>query len=79
MTNLLISSEKYITMIFPAARLLALVVALFLNFYATVPAYAQADELQDANQLFKQGQLDRASTASMRISRRIQRMRADGS
>src|SRR5882672_8955883 len=47
-------------MTLPAVRLLALVVALLLNFSAGTLTSAQADELQDANQLFKQGQLDRA-------------------
>lgn len=47
-------------MILPASRLIALVVALFINFSVTPPALAQADELQEVNQFFKQGQLDRA-------------------
>jgi tetratricopeptide (TPR) repeat protein len=47
-------------MILPASRLIALVVALFINFSVTLPALAQADELQEVNQFFKQGQLDRA-------------------
>jgi tetratricopeptide (TPR) repeat protein len=46
----------------PAFRLIALVVALFINFSVTLtlPALAQVDELQEVNQFFKQGQLDRA-------------------
>jgi tetratricopeptide (TPR) repeat protein len=59
-TNPLKSSENYTTMTLPAIRLLALVVALLLNLSTGTPANAQVDELQDANQLFKQGQLDRA-------------------
>ncbi|HKA42562.1 MAG TPA: tetratricopeptide repeat protein [Burkholderiales bacterium] len=47
-------------MTLPAVRLFALVVALLIGCSAGVPASAQVDELQDANQLFKQGQLDRA-------------------
>ena len=43
-----------------ASRLIALVVALFINFPASLPALAQTDELQEVNQFFKQGQLDRA-------------------
>ena len=44
----------------PALRSIALVAALFLNFSVATPACAQADELQDVNQLFKEGQFDRA-------------------
>lgn len=47
-------------MTLPASRLMALVVALLINFFAILPALAQADELQEVNQFFKQGQLDRA-------------------
>jgi len=44
----------------PAVRLRALAVALLLGAWITAPAHAQSDALQEANQLFKQGQLDRA-------------------
>src|SRR5262245_6714351 len=47
-------------MTLPAVRWLALVVALLLSFTVCTPVFAQADELQEANQLFEQGQLDRA-------------------
>ena len=47
-------------MILRAIRLLALAVALLPGVYGTPSVLAQADELQEANQLFKQGQLDRA-------------------
>jgi len=43
-----------------ALRLAALVVTLAGALVAAAPATAQSDELQDANQLFKQGQFDRA-------------------
>jgi len=43
-----------------AFRVVSLAVALLLAVCATTPANAQSDELQEANQLFKQGQLDRA-------------------
>lgn len=43
-----------------AARLIALLATLFIALLVPAPAIAQGDELQDANQLFKQGQLDRA-------------------
>ncbi len=60
MTNPLKFSEKYSTMLHAAVRLAALAVTLAGALLATAPATAQSDELQDANQLFKQGQLDRA-------------------
>jgi len=41
-------------------RLIALIAALLAALLNAPPAAAQGDELQDANQLFKQGQLDRA-------------------
>jgi tetratricopeptide (TPR) repeat protein len=47
-------------MTLPAVRLFASVVALLLGIWVTAPALAQGDELQEANQFFKQGQLDRA-------------------
>ncbi len=47
-------------MTLPAVRVLALSVAFLLGVWTTAPATAQSDELQEANQLFKQGQLDRA-------------------
>ncbi|MGH8648256.1 MAG: tetratricopeptide repeat protein [Burkholderiales bacterium] len=43
-----------------ALRLAALVLTLAGALLATAPAAAQSDELQDANQLFKQGQYERA-------------------
>jgi tetratricopeptide (TPR) repeat protein len=43
-----------------STRWLPLVTALFAAFLLAQPAAAQSDELQDANQLFKQGQFDRA-------------------
>jgi Flp pilus assembly protein TadD len=59
-TNPLKSSKNYITMPLPAFRSIALVAALFLNFSVATPACAQTDELQDVNQLLKQGQFERA-------------------
>jgi hypothetical protein len=47
-------------MILHAIRLFAVAVALLPGVYGTPPVLAQGDELQEANQLFKQGQLDRA-------------------
>jgi len=47
-------------MIVPSLRLCSLAAALLIAALAAAPASAQGDELQDANQLFKQGQLDRA-------------------
>jgi tetratricopeptide (TPR) repeat protein len=47
-------------MLFTASRLAALVVTLAGAVLATALVTAQSDELQDANQLFKQGQLGRA-------------------
>jgi tetratricopeptide (TPR) repeat protein len=47
-------------MTLPALRLIVVVLALSLGVSVSPRAFAQADELQDANQLFKQGQLDRA-------------------
>jgi tetratricopeptide (TPR) repeat protein len=47
-------------MILRAIRVLAMAVALLPGVCGTAPALAQGDELQEANQLFKQGQLDRA-------------------
>ncbi len=44
----------------PAVRSLALVTAFLMALIGPAPASAQSDELQDASQLFKQGQLDRA-------------------
>ena len=44
----------------PAVRSLALVTAFLMALLGAAPASAQSDELQDASQLFKQGQLDRA-------------------
>ena len=43
-----------------AARRAALVATLLITLLAAAPAVAQSDEFQEANQLFKQGQLDRA-------------------
>src|SRR6185436_9734081 len=47
-------------MILRAVRLLAVAVALLTGVCGASPVLAQSDELQDASQLFKQGQLDRA-------------------
>jgi tetratricopeptide (TPR) repeat protein len=47
-------------MILRAIRLITVAVALLPGVYGTAPVLAQSDELQEANQLFKQGQLDRA-------------------
>jgi tetratricopeptide (TPR) repeat protein len=47
-------------MLHTALRLAALVVTLAGALLAAAPATAQTDELQEANQLFKQGQFDRA-------------------
>ena len=47
-------------MILRAIRLIAVAVALLPGVYGSPPVLAQSDELQEANQLFKQGQLDRA-------------------
>jgi len=47
-------------MTLPSVRSLALAAALLVTLLATAPAIAQSDELQEASQLFKQGQLDRA-------------------
>jgi tetratricopeptide (TPR) repeat protein len=47
-------------MILRAVRLLAVAVALLSGVYGMPYVLAQTDELQEANQLFKQGQLDRA-------------------
>ncbi|OFW40055.1 MAG: hypothetical protein A3J29_21310 [Acidobacteria bacterium RIFCSPLOWO2_12_FULL_67_14b] len=44
----------------PDVRSLALVTAFLMALFGAAPAGAQSDELQDASQLFKQGQLDRA-------------------
>jgi len=41
-------------------RLISLAAALAATLFVAPPAAAQSDELQDANQLFKQGQFDRA-------------------
>jgi tetratricopeptide (TPR) repeat protein len=47
----------------PASRLIGLAVALFINFSVTLPAFGQkTDELQEVNELLKQGELDRALT-----------------
>jgi tetratricopeptide (TPR) repeat protein len=47
-------------MILPIARLSGPFIALLFAFFTAAPAIAQSDELQDASQLLKQGQLDRA-------------------
>jgi len=47
-------------MLFPALRRSALVGAFAATLFAAAPAAAQKDELQEANQLFKQGQLERS-------------------
>jgi len=47
-------------MILRAIRLIAVAVALLPGVYGSPPVLAQSDELQEAHQLFKQGQLDRA-------------------
>ncbi len=47
-------------MILPIARLAGPFAVLLLSFFTAAAAIAQTDELQDANQLLKQGQLDRA-------------------
>src|SRR6476661_1315442 len=47
-------------MTFPALRLAAIVAAVLIAFFTAAPASAQTDELQEASQLLKQGQLDRA-------------------
>ena len=47
-------------MTLPAYRLIALVAASLLSFSVAAQPIAQADELQEINLLFKQGQLDRA-------------------
>jgi tetratricopeptide (TPR) repeat protein len=47
-------------MTFPASRLAAIVAAILIAFFTAAPATAQTDELQEASQLLKQGQLDRA-------------------
>ena len=47
-------------MLLTALRLAAVVVTLAGALLAAVPVTAQSDELQEANQLFKQGQFDRA-------------------
>jgi hypothetical protein len=47
-------------MILRAIRLIAVAMALWPGVYGTAPVLAQSDELQEAIQLFKQGQLDRA-------------------
>lgn len=60
MTNPLKSSEKYNTMPSRVLRAVALVSALLFAGFAVAPASAQGDELQEANRLFRQGQLDRA-------------------
>jgi len=60
MANPLKSSEKYSTMLPTALRLAACVVTLAGALFATAPVTAQSDELQEASQLFKQRQFDRA-------------------
>jgi tetratricopeptide (TPR) repeat protein len=47
-------------MVLPIARLAAPFIALLFSFFTAAAAVAQSDELQDASQLLKQGQLDRA-------------------
>jgi tetratricopeptide (TPR) repeat protein len=47
-------------MLFPVSRLAGLLGTVIAVLVTTVPAAAQKDALQDANQLFKQGQFDRA-------------------
>ena len=44
----------------PIARLAGTFIALLFSFFTAAAAIAQSDELQDASQLLKQGQLDRA-------------------
>jgi tetratricopeptide (TPR) repeat protein len=45
---------------FSSTRFPPLIAALFAALFFALPAAAQSDDLQEANQLFKQGQLDRA-------------------
>ncbi len=47
-------------MVLPIARLAGPFIALLFGFFIAAAAIAQSDELQDASQLLKQGQLDRA-------------------
>jgi tetratricopeptide (TPR) repeat protein len=47
-------------MVLPIARLAGPFIALLFGFFTATAALAQVDELQDASQLLKQGQLDRA-------------------
>src|SRR5687767_15132902 len=47
-------------MVLPIARLAGPFIALLFGFFTAATAIAQSDELQDASQLLKQGQLDRA-------------------
>src|SRR5688572_23170387 len=47
-------------MVFPIGRLLAPLAVLIFSFFTAAAAIAQSDELQDASQLLKQGQFDRA-------------------
>ncbi|MBI2296149.1 MAG: tetratricopeptide repeat protein [Betaproteobacteria bacterium] len=47
-------------MTLPSVRFCALAAAALIAFLATAPAIAQGDDLQEVNQLFKQGQYDRA-------------------
>ena len=47
-------------MVLPIARLAGPFIALLFSFFIAASAIAQSDELQDASQLLKQGQLDRA-------------------
>jgi tetratricopeptide (TPR) repeat protein len=47
-------------MVLPIARLAGPFIALLFGFFTAAATIAQSDELQDASQLLKQGQLDRA-------------------
>src|SRR5688572_29597530 len=47
-------------MVLPIARLAGPLIALLFGLFTAAAAIAQSDELQDASQLLKQGQLDRA-------------------
>jgi tetratricopeptide (TPR) repeat protein len=47
-------------MVLPITRLAGPFIALLFGFFTAAAAIAQSDELQDASQLLKQGQLDRA-------------------
>ena len=60
MTKPLKCSENYSTMFLPTVRFVSVVAMLLLALFPAAPAIAQSDELQEAGQLVKQGQFDRA-------------------